>query len=150
MLSYSEMKEYFSGRPYGNTKKAIVSKIINRAEAIVGEKDINIFYPQNIFVEEKGFKFYVIYNNRILQISEDNNFIITNFHNIDSIDKFVLKENYNDESEKILDIKFKDNEFLTFNSHDDTNEYYQRDLAIIIEQIFTNITLQKNNKYEEV
>ncbi|MFL0270108.1 DUF3908 family protein [Candidatus Clostridium radicumherbarum] len=146
MLNYNEMKNYFHGRFYCNTKEAIVSKIINRAEEIVGEKDIKLFYPQNIFVEEKGFKFYVFYNNRILKVSENDNFIFTNFYNLGNIDKFILKENSKDESEKMLEIKFKDNEILIFNSYEDTNEYYKKDLASIIEEICKNIVSCKESK----
>ncbi len=146
MLDYNEMKNYFRGRLRSNSKEVIVSKIINRAEEIVGAKDIKLFYPQNIFVEEKDFKFYVFYNNKILKVSEDNNFIVTNFYNIEKIDKVELKENYKDESEKILEIKFKDNEFFTFNSHEDTNEYYKIDLASIIEEICKNIISCKDSE----
>jgi len=147
MLTYNEMKNYFHGKSRGNTREAIISKIINRAETIVGEKDIKLFYPKNIFIEEKEFELYLFcHDNRILKVSEENNFIVTNVYNIDNIDKFVLKENYKDENEKILEIKFKDNEFFTFNSYDDTNEYYKIDLASIIEEICKNIILCKDSE----
>lgn len=147
MLTYNEMKNYFHGRSRGNAKEAIISKIINRAETIVGEKDIKLFYPKNIFIEEKEFELYLFcHDNRILKVSEENNFIVTNVYNTNNIDKVVLKENYKNENEKILEIRFKDNEFFTFNSNDDTNEYHKRILASVIEEICKNIISCKDLK----
>lgn len=141
MLTYNEMQDYFHGKLYSNSKEAIVSRILKRASEIVEEKDIKLFYPKNIFVDEKIFELYLFcQDNRIMKISEENDsFIVTNFYNIGNMDKFVLKENYKNDSEKILEIKFKDSESFIFNSYNDTNEYHRRDLADIIEEICKKI-----------
>lgn len=147
MVTYNEIKNYFHGRRfYGNTKEAIISRIFNRADILVGEKNIKLSYPKNIFLEDKFLELYLFcYDQRIVKISvEDDKFITTNFFNKDNIEKVILKENYKNDCEKMLEIRFKDNEIFKFNSGNDTNEYYRTELASIIEEICKNIILYKD------
>lgn len=148
MLKYNNLKNYFYNRSYGNTKEAIISRVLNKAEALVGEKDIELFYPKNLFVEDKCFELYLFcYDHRIIKIrEEDGKFIVTSFLNKNNIEKVMLKENYENDYEKVLKIKFKGDEVFQFNSRNDTNEHHRKNLADIIEQIFANITLRKNTE----
>lgn len=127
-----------------------IRRIFRKADSLVEEKDIELFYIKNLFLQDKEFELYLFYNNnRILKIGvEDGKFITTNLLDKNNIEKVTLKENYTKSYEKILEIKFKNGENFKFDSINDTNEYNDLNLASIIEQIFKSLISYKNQNTE--
>lgn len=151
MLSYNEMKNSVLNDFTYNGNIRIVFK---KADSLIEEKDIELFYAKNLSIENKQFELYLFCNNgRILKIGEeDGKFITTNLLNKNSIEKVTLKENYARSYEKILEIKFKNGETFKFDSINDTNQYSDLNLTNIIEQIFENLISYKiqNTENDEV
>ncbi|MBU3198165.1 DUF3908 family protein [Clostridium estertheticum] len=138
MLSYSELKKSFLVDSFSNMN---VRRVFQRADSLVEEEEVELYYPKNLELEERSFELYLFcYDDRILKISiEEGTLISTNLLKKNNIEKVTLKENYARSYEKMLEIKFKNGENIKFDSINDTNQYSNLNLTNIIELIFKNL-----------
>lgn len=144
LLSYNDVKSYYYNRSFGGRKEQSICEIFQKAEKVINEKDIFLFYPKNLFVEDKPFELYLFSSdNRIVKCTVENEtYISTTVFNTNRIASIKGKENSIDYSDRILFISFKNGENVEFNSSIDTNSSHKNNFSNLIEQIFKHITLQ--------
>lgn len=145
MLTYNKMESYYSTYSFGDYKETFANRIIQKAENLIGGDNIKIFYPKNLFAKDKNFELYLFLNNNILRISvEADTFITTSIFNKNNVEKVTLKENYKNDLEKLLEIKFTDGEIFQFNSNNDTTESHREELVNLIKQVYSQFTFSIN------
>jgi hypothetical protein len=135
--SYDEIKQYFYNRSCGSSAEQIIANIFKKTENFISEKNIEAFYPKNLFLEDKSFELLLFCsdNHLVFLGIENSTFISMKYISLGSIDSVKMMENTRDITEKILNICFKNGECMEFNSKIDTNEYYNTVFSDMIDEI---------------
>ncbi|MTK10944.1 MAG: DUF3908 domain-containing protein [Clostridiaceae bacterium] len=144
MITYKEIKQSGGFNYWYGDNLVSMKKVLTKADTIIEEDNVEVFYMKNMFLNSKDVELYLFCkDDRIFKLSTDKEFIITALLDKNNIAKVDIKEKYRDSREKMLEIKFKDNEVFMFDSKNDTNEDYSSDLASSIEHIFKYLSLCK-------
>ena len=148
MLSYSELRDSLINDFTCNVN---VKRIFKKVDNLVEGKDIEFFYPKNLFVDDNKFELYLFCNNIILKLGlEEGDFITTTILYKNDIKKVIVKESNTSRYKKTLEIMFKDGEEFKFDSVNDTNPYNDVNLSDIIERLFKDLVVTSKNSNAEV
>jgi len=121
MIDYLEVKDYFRGDRYNDQKSRRYYSIFCNIEKFINTDDIKLFYPKNLFLNDKELEVYIFLDGKILRARplEVNNIELKILYLKDLID-FTCECIYDGEEYYYkLVLKFTTDE-LVFNKNEDT------------------------------
>jgi len=87
-MNYQEYKECYSSKViFGDPKIRKVTKVFFKADEIVNEKDMIVFYPKNVFLDDKQFELFLFCTNRCMvnvKIDDDEQYFIIRYDGLSS------------------------------------------------------------------
>jgi hypothetical protein len=90
-MNYQDYKECYSSKViFGDPKIRKVTKVFLKADEIVNEKDMIVFYPKNVFLDDKQFELFLFCTNKCIvnvKIDDDEQYFIIRYIKIDDIYK---------------------------------------------------------------
>lgn len=122
--SLSNLKENFrTNYKYNNH-----IKMINALEKYVQANKVEMFYPKNLFLEDKQLEFYAFTNKNIIVITSTNDdtslTVCLNVINRDNIKNIFIQENDDNKNEITLKIGVLDGNEIVFNNISDSNNHH--------------------------
>ena len=67
IIDYFEVRGYFEGHQISDPKARRYSAIFRNIEEFIDPNKVSIFYPKNIFVDDKDLEIYVFLERKILR-----------------------------------------------------------------------------------
>lgn len=121
-VSYVEIKRYFENHRYSNNQARKYSNMLFKIEEFIDVNTIRLFYPKNLFVDDKELEVYVVFEEKILRgrILEDTNIEITTLK-FKNLTDFKCECTCKSEGFHRLTMKFENNETVVLDSMEDTN-----------------------------
>lgn len=125
-FDFADFKKKFDDGLYGGIKSSQYSKLIFKLDEFIDSNKIQLFYPRNLFLEDKELEVFIFIDNKL---------IIGKNINAGRIEIKVLKLNdirdlksectYYKDGFHRLTVTFTNNETLVFDSAEDTNESWR-------------------------
>lgn len=126
IIDYIENKRYFDSHRYSDKNARKYSDMLCKIEEFIDPSDIKLFYPKNLFVDDKDLEVYVILDRNILRgrILDDNKMELTTLRLKDLL-HFKCECTYNIEGFHKLTLRFKNDEVVIFDSMEDSNDSWR-------------------------
>ncbi len=125
-IDYVEIKGFFEGYRYHEPKSRKYSAMFHSIEELINSDDIKLFYPKNLFVDDKDLEVYIVLEGKILRgrFLDDNKIELRVLH-LKDLKDFKCEGIYNEEGFQKIILQFKNGEEIVFNSMEDTNDNWK-------------------------
>lgn len=119
---YLEIKKEYERHKYNDPKFRKNSAIFHNIEEFIDLNEINIFYPKNMFVEDKDLEIYIFLESKILRSRLiDNDIIEIKILYLKDIKDFICECMCDGEYYHKLILKFPNDEIIVFDGTVDAN-----------------------------
>lgn len=119
---YLEIKKEYEKHKYNDPKSRKNSAIFHNIEEFIDLNEINIFYPKNMFVEDKDLEIYIFLESKILRSRLiDNDIIEIKILYLKDIKDFICECMCDGEYYHKLILKFPNDEIIVFDGTVDAN-----------------------------
>lgn len=144
IIDYFEVRGYFEGHRYHDPKARRYSAIFRNIEEFIDPNKVSIFYPKNMFVDDKDLEIYVFLERKILRGRVlDNNKIEIKLLYLKDLKDFICECTYDEECYYKLTLKFYNDEVIVFDSLVDTNFSWKNKFNKVIKEII-KVIIDKN------
>lgn len=120
-IHYAEIKRYFEGYRYYEQKSRKYSAIFRSIEELINPNEIKIFYPKNLFLDDKDLEIYIVLNGKLLRwrFGDDKKIELRILH-LKNLKDFKCEGICNEEGIYKIILEFETGEEIAFNSMDDS------------------------------
>lgn len=144
IIDYFEVRGYFESHRYHDPKARRYSAIFLNIEEFIDPNKISIFYPKNMFVDDKDLEIYAFLERKVLRGRVlDNNKIEIKLLHLKDLKDFICECTYDEEYYYKLTLKFNNNEVIVFDSLVDTNFSWKNKFNKEIKEII-QVIIDKN------
>lgn len=149
-MDYKYIRDHLNLNRYHNQKSRQCYAIFRSIEEFINPDEVNIFYPKNLFIEDKKIEMYVFLKGKIVicKALEGNN-IEQKILYLKDINDFTCECYFDDEEYNYykLILSFVNNEVIIFDTSVDTNSSWryklEKQLKNIVKVLIDNDSNQK-------
>ncbi|XOK61173.1 DUF3908 family protein [Paenibacillus elgii] len=141
-MEYNTFKSFAYSESFrGRNDYADISTSIDR---YIGEREVRLFYPQNLFTEQKPLIAFVFREKDVWVFKSIDFSIEIAVYKYETIASLMLKQPTSNSSFNTLRIGFSSGEVFTFNGRDDTNNHHCHKFNEVITLIFEHVSKNWN------
>lgn len=140
MIDYLEIRGYFESHKHKDEKSREQWSIFYNMEELIDSNKINIFYPKNMFVEDKNLEIYIFLDNKIVRGRViDEGRIEIKILSLKDIKDFTCEYIKDGEYYHKLTLEFINGEIIELDSMVDTNFSWRNKFEKAIKEIIEKI-----------